>query len=364
MMPFLVLFYQELDFSGTEIGILTGIAPLITLIGAPLWTGIADTRHRHKQVMSMAIGVGIVSGMIFPFLRTALVVMLVFSLFTFFTSPIISLGDSATIASLGDEKNKYGRIRLGGTIGWGVMGLLIGFLVDYYGIRMSFWSYAILMFLLLLLCQKLVYPARGDGGSIWRGLQQFVNNYRWVFYLVLAVIAGMGFSVINNYLFAYLKDCGASESVMGLSLTISVLAELPVLYFSHVLLKRFGIQNLLRIAVFFTVLRMLVMVVFNSVTGILFAQLLNGLNFPLFWAAGVSFADHNSPAGTKSMALGLSSSMIVGFGFALGGLLGGLLLDAIGSRYMFLVMGLVTLAGLVIIMAIEAWWKNRVLKPI
>lgn len=363
-MPFLVLFYQELNFSGTQIGILTGIAPLITIVGAPLWTGIADTRHRHKQVMNLAILVGMVTGIVFPLLRTALIVMMVYSLFSFFTSPIISLGDSATIAALGAEKSKYGRIRLGGTIGWGVIGPLIGLLVASYGLRMSFWSYAALMLVLLLISQELVFPARSDSGSLFKGMQHFIKSHRWVFFLTLAVIAGMGFSVINNYLFPYMKSFGATESIMGLSLTISVLAEIPVLFFAHVFIRRIGTQRVLHLAVFLTVLRMLLMVVFDSVLGILFAQLLNGLNFPLFWAAGVSFADENSPAGTKSMALGLFSAMVVGFGFALGGLLGGILLEAIGGRWMFLVMSLLTLVGLLTIMLFQALWKKRAPVPV
>jgi len=36
-MPFLVLYYQDLKFTGAQIGLLTGIPPLITLFAAPLW---------------------------------------------------------------------------------------------------------------------------------------------------------------------------------------------------------------------------------------------------------------------------------------------------------------------------------------
>jgi len=40
--PFVVLYYQELRFTATHIGLLTGVTILITLFGAPLWTGLAD----------------------------------------------------------------------------------------------------------------------------------------------------------------------------------------------------------------------------------------------------------------------------------------------------------------------------------
>src|SRR5215213_11105669 len=59
LMPFFVLFYQGLGFSGTQIGLLTGIAPLITLVASPFWTNLADTRHWHKLVMGLGLAVAI-----------------------------------------------------------------------------------------------------------------------------------------------------------------------------------------------------------------------------------------------------------------------------------------------------------------
>jgi hypothetical protein len=49
--PYIVLYYQGLGFTGTQIGLLTGIVPLITLFSSPLWTGLADATHRHRLLM-------------------------------------------------------------------------------------------------------------------------------------------------------------------------------------------------------------------------------------------------------------------------------------------------------------------------
>src|SRR5215831_13480277 len=65
LFPFTALYYQSIGLSGGEIGLLTGLAPLITLIGAPFLTGTADASHRHKSVMNLAlIGVIILAVMI------------------------------------------------------------------------------------------------------------------------------------------------------------------------------------------------------------------------------------------------------------------------------------------------------------
>ena len=51
--PYLVLYYQSLSFTGAQIGLLTGIAPLITLVSLPLMTGLADRTNRHGLIMGL-----------------------------------------------------------------------------------------------------------------------------------------------------------------------------------------------------------------------------------------------------------------------------------------------------------------------
>ncbi len=71
------------------------------------------------------------------------------------------------------------------------------------------------------------------------------------------------------------------------------------------------------------------------------------------WLAGVSYADENAPAGLKSTAQGIFGAMTFGFGSALGGFVGGLLLESIGGRSMFFVLGIVILVGLGLIEGIK-----------
>ena len=56
--PYMVLYYQSVGLSGAQIGLLTGIGPLITLVSVPFWTGLANTTGRHGLIMSAAILVG------------------------------------------------------------------------------------------------------------------------------------------------------------------------------------------------------------------------------------------------------------------------------------------------------------------
>ena len=91
LLPFFVLFYQGLGFSGAQIGLLTGVPPLITLIGAPFGTGLANSTRRHKLIMSLGLTVAIIVVLLLPSFTSFAAIFILIALFNIFMSPIGSL---------------------------------------------------------------------------------------------------------------------------------------------------------------------------------------------------------------------------------------------------------------------------------
>src|SRR5215216_3244239 len=91
LMPFFVLFYQRLGFNGPQIGLLTGVPPLITLFAAPFWTGIADAKHWHKLVMGAGITISVLSIFLLSAFTSFGAIFTLIILFNIFFSPVPSL---------------------------------------------------------------------------------------------------------------------------------------------------------------------------------------------------------------------------------------------------------------------------------
>jgi PPP family 3-phenylpropionic acid transporter len=356
LIPFIVLYYQYLGFSGAQIGLLAGMAPLIAMVGAPLWTNLADRTGRHRLILSLTMAGVIAVVLLIPTLNALLPVALMIGLYSLLGSPIVSFSDSATMHMLGDERNQYGRVRMGGTFGWAMAAPLAGLLVERNGIQMAFWGYAASMALALLVGQRLTFDSRSapDGTGAARGsVQALLRNRRWILFLAMAFVCGVGFASVNTYLFPYMQQLGASAGVMGLALTLATLSELPVLFFADRLLKRFGSFGLLALGMGMTGVRLLLFAAASAPAGVLAFQFLNGLTFPAVWVAGVAFAYDNAPPGFSATAQGLFGAMIFGFGAAAGGLLGGILLEAVGGRAMYLVFGVLVLLSLALLAPLE-----------
>jgi MFS transporter, PPP family, 3-phenylpropionic acid transporter len=346
LIPYLVLYYQEIGLSGAQTGILTGLAPLISLFGAPLLTGFADAQHRHRLVIGLTLGGVILSILLIPFTERFVGLLPLIAISAFIGSPIISLADSATMTMLGERRGLYGRIRSGGTIGWGLAAPLAGLLIENNGLRWAFWLYAAGMFAALLVSQGLHFGPVSAHQPFRSGFKILMSNRRWLLFLAMVFMAGMGMATISTYLFPFMEQVGANRGLMGLSQSVATLAELPFLFFANHLIKRYGARGLLVLSMAVVGVRLLLYAAFPTPAAILVIQLLHGLTFATIWVAGVSYAHDHAPAGLEATAQGVFGSTMMGVGAAAGNFFGGLLLAAVGGQQMYLFMGLTVLISL------------------
>jgi len=339
VLPYVVLYYQELGFSGTQIGLLTGITPLITLVSAPFWTGLADTTRRHRLILGIVLLIGSVILAVLPLLRVFLPVFLLIIGLNLLLGPVNSFSDSASMTMLGEKKELFGRVRLGGTLGYGVFAILSGTIVQNLGLRAAFWVSAGVMFAAFIVSRKLefstVESVRVEGG----GLHSLLKNPRWIGFLVLAFAGGLSVAGLNSYILPYMGEIGSSELLMGIALAFGTVFEIPVLFFGDRLLKKLKPWRLYTLSLVLSGIRFLLYAANPFPAAVLAIQMLNGLTFPIMWVAGVAYADEIAPEGFRTTAQGIFSAFVVGIGNAVGSFLGGILLPVLGGRGVFLVLG-------------------------
>jgi PPP family 3-phenylpropionic acid transporter len=353
LLPFLAIFYKSQGLTGGQIGLLLSISPIIAFFGAPLWTGAADASHRHKLAAMLSM-LGVVGTcLIIPGIASFGGLLLMISLYAFFGAPTVALVDSAVLAQLGDHKERYGRVRLWGTVGYGVIAPFAGTLIGRLGLQWAFWGYAILMVGGLLLITQIPFRQSRSTGPFWGGMRILFANRPWMLFLVMVFIAGIGNATINNYLFIYMQSLGASNTLMGFALTVSTLSEIPAMFFSDRLLRRFGARGMLIIAMTTIGLRLIGYSLTTQPWVVLVIQLCHGLTFAAIYTAGVHFADQVASPGMKATAQGMFNGTLMGFGAAAGGLLGGILLDSFSPGGMYGFIGILVLVGLIAFLLVE-----------
>ncbi len=352
IVPYFVLYYQQLGFSGAQISVLAGLPPLVTIFFSPFWTNLADRTGRHKLIMSMGCLMVIATDLFFPTLTSFGAVLSVVLLINIFISPVSPLADSATMHMLTGQREMYGRIRIGGTIGWGVASPIAGALIARYGLHMGFWASAAVFVLVLVLCQGFTF-GKPEAAETRGSIRDLLSQRAWIYFMIYAFFGGVLLNSTSNFLSPYIKELGGNEVHVGMINLMAAFSELPAFFFGNRLLRKFGSHRLIIISLVITGIRSFLFALAPTPVFAILAQALNGMTFAALWTAGVAYADEHAPVGLKATGQGMLGAMTFGIGSAVGGFLGGFLLENIGGRGLFLTFGIILVVGVSVVMLLE-----------
>ncbi len=345
LMPFLALYYAQNGLSDSQIGLLSGLLPLVTLVSAPLWGGLADATGRHHVLLVLAIGGSMAA--VLGLSQTATLAWLIplVVLNSFSLAPVIPLIDNTVLAMLGERSHMYGRQRLWGAVGWGIIAPLAGWLIDRAGMTAAFGGYVILMFGCLLTVIGLPVGRVSIGESYWRGMRGLLGNWPWVIFLLSVLIGGLVIAIEMSFLFLYMDRLGASKTLMGVALAISTVSELPVWFFANRMIARLGTRRVLVLSLLACAAQGFGYSLMVNPLAALPIQLLHGLAFSASWAAGVTYSGEVAPPGMGATAQGVFSGVSFGLRAAFGAFLGGMLFETVGPAVAFRWGGVAALVG-------------------
>ncbi len=357
---FLAVFYEDIGLVGWQIGVLTSIPPLATLVVAPLWGAIADATHKRRLIMVVGLIGNLGAVALISVTRSFQWLVIVIIVNVIVSAPVAPFLDGSVVDLLGDHQERYGRIRLWGAVGWGLSAPIVGMLVDAWGLLWIFYIYIALMFVFLLVTYGLPMGGSGERVQVWREVGTLMRNWQWLIFLLAVLISGTAGSIVTNYLFLHMNSLGIKGSVMGWALTIGTISEIPVFFFADTVIRHFGARRVMLFALLAYIVRMLLYAVVISPIGTLSIQLMHGLTYPLMWSAAINYAAKTASPGLRATAQSILSSTM-GFGGVFGGLIGGLIYQASGSARLFLYTSLAVFGAFILLVSL---WRGNARRPV
>jgi PPP family 3-phenylpropionic acid transporter len=351
--PFLALRYAQIGLSGRQIGLLAGTLPLVMLVSASLWSGLADATHEHHRLLALAIAGTWLTVLALSLATRFFWLVPIVAAYAAFAAPIVPLVDNAVIAILGPRKAEYGKQRLWGAMGWGITAPVAGTLIDRNGLGWAFYGYLVLMLGCLVVASRLPVSYASIGGHFWRGVRSLATNRQWIVFLLTVLVGFLALSYSVNFLFLYMADLGASTALMGFSLSVATVSEMPAWFYADRLLRRWGTRGVLCMSLVAMAVQAFAYSLIRNPWLVLPLQLLHGPVFSVMWAAGVAYASDIAPEGMGAMAQGVFSSVGMSLRSALGAFIGGMIYEGLGAVAMFrwgsitalLALGFFVLAG-------------------
>src|SRR5204862_1353403 len=125
----------------------------------------------------------------------------------------------------------------------------------------------------------------------FKDVKQVFDSRALIFLLLSIFLVSATATTIWNFYSIYMKENGASASLVGFGLSFQGLCELPLFYFSAKIIARLGIRTTLVITVFTTTFRMLLYSVLEDPHAAIFIELLQGISSSLPWVLCVEYVD-------------------------------------------------------------------------
>jgi MFS transporter, PPP family, 3-phenylpropionic acid transporter len=360
-MPFIVLYYRDVGLDPAQIGVLLALGGVMQIVAGPLWGVLADALRLPRLLPAVIVGTLIpvaLLGQATSFVPI-FVLALVQSLFNVAVSP---LADSATLAMLGDERERYGALRVWGAVGWGVSTVAAGWLVDRLGLSVIFWAYPLTGLLAALAALGMPRAQIPPVAGLARSAGLLLRDRRWLRFLASALLIGCSGALVHGFLSLYLEDLGANAEQIGLAYLVASVSELPVMALSPLVLRRWGARPLLVTAGLAYAVRMAIFAAAPGPGWVLGAQLLHGLCFAAMWTGGVVEAQRLAPPGLEATAQSLFGMATFGLAVVLANLIGGVVYRDYGFGALFGAAAVLALVGALGMVNAEALRRLRTLK--
>ncbi len=340
-----------LGFSGSEIGMILGLAGSIGAIVSPFIAGqFADRYFSTERILSfLVITGGIVKW--YTATRTDYESWLWLSiLYSVLYMPTLALSNSVAFSHIDDAENTFPKIRVWGTIGW--IAASWAFPMIWLQQNLSFQLMppflsgdevpnvtarladalkfsGIISMVYGAFCFLLPNtPPKADAVEKLAFKKAF-NLFNNKSFLVL-VLASLGVSIIHQIYFLqtgpFLSFIGIKDSSIGPAMTIGQFAEIITMAYLGFFLKRLGFKKVITIGIFAYFARYMIFgMTFLPPWIMVLSQAFHGFCFAFFFAAGFIYVDKLADDDIRHSVQTVFGIIIFGGGPVVGGWLSGYL---------------------------------------
>jgi PPP family 3-phenylpropionic acid transporter len=262
---------------------------------------------------------------------------LVSGLFSFCRSATLPPYEAVTLNHLGRRAERYGRLRLWGSLGFILGVVALGALLERYGepllLPVVLGLFVAIAVLSLVIPGHPGRPHAGDPVRLWEVVRR--PDVLGLFAVSVLMVASHG--PYYTFITIHLEANGYPKSQIGPLWGLGVAAEIGMVLVTGRLLGRFSVRALMMASLALTALRWVLIALFVRHLGVLLcAQTLHAFSFGLFHAVNIHVIHRRFTGPLQARGQALYASVSHGLGGALGSLASGYAWTALGGDHTYL----------------------------
>ena len=348
--PYWGLYLKSEQFTAADIGILMSLFQISRIFAPNFWGWLADHTGKRAQWIQLTAFLGLCGFTAVFWAHGFYWLFFVMAALSLFTSSTLPLAESLTLAHLATTNGHYSQIRMWGSLGFIVASVILGYFIDFAGIRSLLWFLLIVQMVLLMLSRTLPDPKvvqhAHDQFSIW----QVIKQPNVIALLVGCSLMVTAHGVLYNFYSIYLSDHGYSKGLIGLLWSVGVICEIGIFMLMPKIMQHYSLKTILLISLALAVFRFcLIGFAIDNIWLLVLAQTLHAATFGSFHAASVEVITQFFNGRHQAKGQAIYNSVAYGIGGTIGGVSGGYALQYLGGQKTFMLAAIFPLIGILVI---------------
>ncbi len=347
--PYFALYLQSIGLSAGRIAVLMSLGQFMRLLAPLLWSWLADSGGRRVRIVVASTAASLVSFSVVFLTQEFLALLIGMAILHFFWSASLPLVEALTLGHLAARPERYGRIRLWGSVGFIAAVMGVGLLLDSMPIGSQLWvCWALLLG--TFVSTLTLAEAREHAGKVAGPILDVLRQRKVAFLFGAGLLMTAAHGALYVFYSIHLVAHGYGKTLVGLLWTLGVVAEIVVFLFMPRLAALVSMRRILLACFALAVLRfMLIGWTVEYIGLLLFAQLLHGASFGAHHAATMAALNRWFVPGQQARAQALYGSVAYGAGGMGGALLAGALWGSLGPGITFSAASLLALVGMILV---------------
>jgi len=328
----LPLYLGASGFSDMQSGYLLAINPFVMCFSPVIWGRILDRCRSKNVIMSLLIGGAAVSYLGILLHSSFYWAALMLFLYSFFQAPFNAVIDTLTVGFAEKRGKNYGVFRVMGTIGYGILCVIVTLYAD---ISVSFVLYAVVAVLAIVSTLCMMHLRGGDSGEKPKAtIREFraVLNAPLVFLITLTAVTQFVWGVYVDFYPGHLSAIGYENSVWGWFSLVTAYAEIPFFLLYSKLFRKLDGKAILSVSLLLMVLRFLGLLFLTEMTAVFVMGFLTGAFVTVVNYCMTVYVMQNTEPKFLSLTQNVTYSLSWGIPRVLAGLVGGYMMTYLGFQ--------------------------------
>ncbi len=272
----------------------------------------------------------------------------------FSTKPIIPLLDTETLMVLELKYNstdRYGNIRMFGTIGWILSASASGFIIVSTNMIASIFIVVVCVFVIIAIVGS--SGVKEEIRKVKLPLKLLFKDREVMIFFLYVLVVSIGMNGAFMFTSVYMSTLKVRVTVIGLAFGLAAIPEVFVLMNTEKLLPRWGYRRMIVAGVLIQIVKLVLFAILGKTAPplvFILIQSLHGFSFPLQYAAWVSFLNSKAHVDLKATYQNFNQ-LVFTLGGAIGGFLASVVMGTLGARWMMGLAALTVLLSLFVYMA-------------